>query len=87
MARVFIPTLLRNSTGGVQDVEVEGNTVRQIIASLETRFPGISDRLIESGRLRPNISVAVDGEVSPAGLIEEVGPSSEVHFLTAIKGG
>ena len=40
-----------------------------------------------SGRLRPNISVAVDGEVSPIGLLEAVGPASEVHFVAAIKGG
>jgi hypothetical protein len=43
--------------------------------------------LIEEGRLRPNISVAVDGEISPLGVLELVAPSSEVHFVTAIKGG
>jgi len=37
--------------------------------------------------LRPNISVAVDGEVTPMGLIEAVGPASEVLFIAAIKGG
>ncbi len=42
---------------------------------------------MEQDRLLPNISVAVDGEVSPMGLLETVGPASEVHFVTAIKGG
>ena len=32
-------------------------------------------------------SVAVDGEVTPMGMLEKVGESSEVHFLPAIGGG
>jgi len=31
--------------------------------------------------------VAVDGEISPLGLLERVHPSSEVHFVAAIRGG
>lgn len=87
MAIVFIPTLLRAATGGVSQVEVEGATVRQVIENLERLHPGIGAKLVEGGRLRPNISIAVDGEISPMGLLEPVSPASEVHFLTAIKGG
>ena len=87
MARVFVPTLLRSMTGGVGEIEVEGATVREVVEALEARFPGIRDRLVDGARFRPNVSVAVDGEVSPAGLREAVGPDSEVHFVTAIRGG
>ena len=61
--------------------------MRQVIESLERTWPGIRERLLEQDRLRPNISVAVDGEVTPMGLLETVGPASEVHFVAAIKGG
>ena len=61
--------------------------MRQVIESLETAWPGIRERLLEQDRLRPNISVAVDGEVTPLGLLEAVGPASEVHFVAAIRGG
>jgi len=84
---VYIPTLLRTLTGGRANVEVEGATVRQVIDNLEQAWPGVRDRLLDEGKLRPNISVAVDGEVTPMGLIESVGPASEVHFIAAIKGG
>jgi molybdopterin synthase sulfur carrier subunit len=84
---VYIPTLLQTVTGGQSAVEVEGATVRQVIDSLEQAYPGMRERLLDQGRLRPNISVAVDGEVTPMGLLEPVGPSSEVHFIAAIKGG
>lgn len=87
MATVYIPTLLRELTGGQASVEAEGATVRQVIENLERTCPGIGERLLDAGRLRPNISVAVDGEVSPMGLLERVSPSSEVHFIAAIKGG
>jgi molybdopterin synthase sulfur carrier subunit len=87
MATVYIPTLLRAATGGQAVVTAEGSTVRRVVEDLERRFPGIAERLVEEGRLRPNVSVAVDGEVTPLGLLEKVTPESEVHFVTAIRGG
>lgn len=87
MPIVFIPTLLRASAGGAQEVRVAGSTVRQVIENLELQYPGLKDRLVEEGRLRPNLAVAVDGEISPTGLLEQVTEASEIHFLTAIKGG
>ena len=87
MPRVFIPTLLRQVTGGRAEVEVEGATVRQLIANIEAQYPGFQERLLENGRLRPSVSIAIDDEITPLGLAEAVAPSSEVHFLTAIRGG
>jgi len=87
VAEVHIPAMLRELTGGRSTVEAAGATVHEVIEDLERRWPGIRDRLIDGGRLRPNLSVAVDGEVSPLGLREAVEPASEVHFVAAIKGG
>lgn len=87
MAIVYIPTPLTALTGGRSRLEVEGANVRQIIDNLDLAWPGIRDRFIAGDRLRPSISVAVDGEVTPLGLLEPVSPSSEVHFVAAISGG
>ena len=87
MATVFIPSLMRNLTDGKENVEVSGPTVRAIINNLDAEYPGIKERLVDKYRIKPNISVAVDGEVTPLGLLEKVGEDSEVHFLTAIGGG
>ena len=87
MAVVFIPTLLRELTGGRSQVSVGGASVRQVIDNLDAEHPGIRERLVGGGALRPNISVAVDGDVSPMGLMEPVGEASEVHFVAAITGG
>jgi len=78
---------MQQLTGGQQQIVVSGATVRQIVNSLEEKFPGIKDRLVDGNRIKPNISVAVDGEITPLGMLEKVGEESEVHFLPAIGGG
>jgi molybdopterin converting factor small subunit len=87
VAIVFIPASLAGLAGGRSTVEVDGSNVREIVDRLEQSYPGIRERLLDNGRLRTNISVAVDGEVSPLGLLERVSPRSEVHFVAAISGG
>tara|TARA_B100001123_G_scaffold91692_1_gene105607 strand:- start:11107 stop:11370 length:264 start_codon:yes stop_codon:yes gene_type:complete len=87
MALVFIPSLMQNLSNGEQRVSVEGANVRQIIDNLDSMFPGFKNRLVENGRVKPNISVAIDGEITPLGMIEKVTENSEVHFLPAISGG
>lgn len=87
MATVFIPSLMQTLTDGEKQVRVEGSTVRQIINNLDGMYPGVKERLVEDDRVKPNISVAVDGEVTPLGMLEKVGEDSEVHFLPAIGGG
>ncbi len=79
MARVFIPTLLRQLTN-CAETGIAGETVGQVLDKLESLYPGIGERL--SGA-----AVAVDGEVTTLGRLEPVGPESEVHFVAAIKGG
>ena len=87
MATVYIPSLMQNLTNGDQQVEIEGTNIRQIVDNLDQRYPGMKERLVDSGRIKPNISVAVDGEVTTLGMLEKVKENSEVHFLPAIGGG
>jgi molybdopterin converting factor small subunit len=84
---VWIPALLRELTGGQQSVQVPGKTVREVIDNLERRFPGVKERLVEEGRLRPTIALVVDGETSALKLRQPLQPDSEVYFLPAISGG
>ena len=79
--------LMRNLSGGLHRVEVEGATVRQVIENLDKQFPGMKERLMENGSLMPGISVIVDGQQSQLGLLERLEEASEVHFLPAIGGG
>jgi len=87
MAKVFIPALLHQFTNNVSQIDVEGENVRTIVNNLDIKFPGIKSRLVEGNKIKPSISVAVDGNITPMGLLEDVEPDSEVHFLPAISGG
>jgi molybdopterin synthase sulfur carrier subunit len=79
--------MLLPMTDGVKQVELEGRNVRQVIDRLDELYPGMKGRLVEDGQIRPNLAVAIDGEVARMGLLEKVGEESEVHFVPAIGGG
>ena len=78
---------MQKLTDGKHNVEVEGETVRQVVDALETRYPGFKGRIVENDRIKTESAVAIDGEVVTAGLRAKVGPDSEVHFLPALAGG
>jgi len=79
--------MLQTMTDGVKQIDMEADNVRQVIDRLETLYPGIKDRLVESGQIRSNLAVAIDGEVARMGLLEKIGEAREIHFVPAIGGG
>jgi molybdopterin synthase sulfur carrier subunit len=87
MPTLFIPAPIRDLTQGKTSVVVSGSNVREAIESLDAQYPGVKDRLCEEGRIRPNISVMVDGQVSHLKMREKLEETSEVHFVIAISGG
>ena len=87
MAVVFIPRALEPKLGGAKSIEVEGATVRELLEAIDRLHPGFSANLLDDGRLRSNLAVAVDGVVSPMGLREKTPGDAEVHFVPALAGG
>ena len=84
---VWIPSLMRSLTDGQAQVQATGRTVRDVLEDLEATFPGFRSRLCEGDRLRPDMAVAVDGQICSEGLRTAVERGSEVHFLPAVTGG
>ncbi len=87
MPVVFIPSLLRSYSGGRDRVRVPGKTLREVFENLERECPGIRDRIIADGRIRPEISVSVDNDLVDTGLLFPVQEDSEIYLLPAISGG
>ena len=87
MPTIFIPPQLRELTGGQSSVQAQGVTVREVVAELEARFPGVESRLCREGELSPALQVSIDGVLSRSGLSARVQPASEVHFLPVFGGG
>lgn len=87
MARLFIPPLMRSLTNGQAELDLPGETLRQVIAQLEAHYPGTRERLCAGDTLRPGLAVAIDGHMSTQGLRHKLQPDSEVHIVPAIGGG
>jgi molybdopterin synthase sulfur carrier subunit len=87
MPVVWIPALLRPLTAGQDRVAASGTNLRAVIDDLESRYPGLRDRLCDGPELRSGLAVVIDGGVVRSGLETPVGPASEIHFVHAIGGG
>lgn len=81
MVTVEFSSSLRDLTGGDEEVQVEASSVRGLIRLLDERYPGIGERLSEG------TSVAINGEIMPDALYEEIPDGAEVHFLATLSGG
>ena len=87
MPTVVIPPLMRKFTSGEGNITLPGATVREVIDNLESRYPGMKERLCEGERLKPGIAVYIDGLLSRGSLLERLDADAEIHFLPAIGGG
>ena len=58
MSTVRIPPVLRSATGGLKQVDAEGDTVGTVIASLTSTYPGLAPQLLDpSGGLNRFVNV------------------------------
>jgi len=87
MAEVHLPATLPPLFRDLpRHVEVEAATVDGAIAELDSRWPGLRDRLCVPGpELRPRVNVYVDQE--RAGLETPLGAQSRIDVIAAISGG
>ena len=87
MPVVWIPSLLRDLTGGQETVTVRGATVGEVIDALDRAHPGIKQRVCAGDGIRSGMAVVVGTEVARLGLLEPVPEGREVHIVPAIAGG
>ena len=89
MSVVRIPPTLREQTGGARQIEAEGETVRELLDDLMSRFPALRPQLVEDEDIAPFVNVYVEGEDvrTREGLDTEVRPGSTVILLPAMAGG
>jgi len=89
-AVVKIPTQLRTLTGGRDQIQAEGTSLKQVLEALEHQHPGFQRRVLDdSGSLRRFVNVYVDGEDVRFldGLDTQVPEKSEVAIIPAVAGG
>ena len=86
---VSIPTILRTHTGGEKSVKVSGNTLAEVIDSLEADHAGLKARLVKEGVLHRFVNVYVNDEDVrfTGGLEAKVADGDTVTILPAVAGG
>jgi len=86
---VRIPTILRSYTDGAKTVEGDGASLEALIADLETRHPGLRERLVENGALRRFVNVYLNDEDVRflGGIDTPVADGDTVTVLPAVAGG
>jgi len=89
MPSIRIPSALRNFTGGASDIEIAATTVRDALAELERRHPGISAKVLDNGAVKPFIRIFVgpDDIGGLSGLETALAERDEVSIVPAIAGG
>jgi MoaD family protein len=87
---VKIPTQLRDAAGGESELQIEGETVREVLEGLFERFEELRERISdEDGSLRRFVNVYVAGEDIRFldGLATPVSDGAELTILPAVAGG
>lgn len=90
MSTVFIPTTLRRLTANQSKVEINGETVDDILTALDQIYPGFGDRLFDnSGQVKRFINIFVnDDEIRTLeGLATPVHPHDKISIVPAMAGG
>ena len=88
--RVKLPTILRKHAGGEALVDADGATLRDLLADLEGKYPGITKNIVsDDGGLHRFINVYVnDEDVRYLGSLETaVKEGDTVSILPAVAGG
>mgnify|MGYP000120733460 CR=1 FL=1 len=85
MARVMLRAPLSELCGG-RSHELEGATVKDVLAALERAHPAIAGWVLdEQGRIREHVNVFVNGTAGDERT--QVGETDQLHVLPAITGG
>lgn len=87
--QVSIPTILRTHTGGEKRVTATGSTLQAVIADLESNYSGISERLVDEGKLHRFVNIYVNDEDVrfSGGLDTVIADGDSVTILPAVAGG
>ena len=89
-AKVRIPTPLRKLTNNEELVEVKATTIGDAINELQSRYPGIRERLLDdSGAVRRFVNVYVNEEDIRflQNQQTQVKDGDEISIIPAIAGG
>lgn len=83
---VLLPSGLLPFSAGQREFTVPAGTVADVVAGVETACPSLVGHVIEAGRLRTHLLLAVDDEIT-RDLDTPVPSGGTLRILAAVSGG
>lgn len=87
MATIWIPSQLRGLCGGTDRLDLPADTLDELFRAVDKRCPGFYDRVVEDGRVRGELAVAIDSEAMAYPLFQALTAHADVAIVPAIGGG
>ncbi len=90
MAKIKFTTALERFFPSLKETSVTGSTVREVLKEIESKYPGISDYLLEEdGSLRRHVNIFLDQDMirDRRSLSDEVSSDQEILIFQALSGG
>ena len=85
--KVRLPTPLIEYTGGLREVEANGDTLDDLLRDLDQRYPGIRFRMLdEQDQIRAHIKLFVNAELERS-LDSRLNKQDIVIIVAALSGG
>lgn len=90
MPQVKFTAALKRFFPDLQPMQVSGATVADILTTLEAKFPGLRDYIVdEQGELRQHVNIFIGESLieDRQQLSDRVGAADEIFFFQALSGG
>ena len=74
----------------IQNTQIQGNTVAEIISSLDAKFPGLSGYIIdERGAVRKHVNIFIDEDLieDRISLSDQIEENQRLFIFQALSGG
>jgi sulfur-carrier protein len=85
--KVVLPTPLAEYTAHAREVEAYGQTIAELFADLDRRYPGLRFRVIdEQDAIRPHIKIFVNRVQAPS-IAAPLRAGDEILVVAALSGG
>lgn len=90
MPKINFTSALSRFFPGLKEEICEGDTVKEVITEIESRYPGIQDFILnEEGQLRKHVNIFVGEKMieDREALSDELSRNAEVLIFQALSGG
>ena len=90
MATIKFTSALQRFFPDLSEMEIQGNTIMEVVQNVERRIPGISNYLLEEdGSLRKHVNIFLGDELiqDRDSLSDKVAGSDQILIYQALSGG